>query len=114
MTQVVIETLEKIHGPNEGLKPKFLNDVFLNGMKLAGILCRSESQGDLLKVMVGIGVNLNCEEEIIKESNKEGTTFFSATGKHTDMKQFQETLGLYLIRHVEKVFFTENKTEEDQ
>ncbi|HUU27633.1 MAG TPA: biotin--[acetyl-CoA-carboxylase] ligase [archaeon] len=47
-----------------GLKPqiKWPNDLYLNGKKLAGVLCEAGMRGDELKyVVLGFGINVNIE-----------------------------------------------------
>ncbi|MGV0027769.1 biotin--[acetyl-CoA-carboxylase] ligase [Phormidesmis priestleyi] len=39
------------------LRLKWTNDIWLNGQKLAGILCEGVTQGDDTKLVVGIGLN---------------------------------------------------------
>jgi len=38
---------------------KWINDVFLDGKKVAGALCRAETVGDRCLLHVGMGVNIN-------------------------------------------------------
>lgn len=42
---------------------KWVNDVFLDGKKVCGILCESVVANERRRVIVGIGVNLNTPEE---------------------------------------------------
>ena len=41
------------------MKMKWVNDVFMNDKKCAGVLCESELIGQQCYVSIGIGVNLN-------------------------------------------------------
>ena len=54
----VCKAIEKL----TGLKPeiKWVNDVYLNGKKICGILCESVIGGtDLTPVIIGVGLNLS-------------------------------------------------------
>ncbi len=43
---------------------KWVNDLYLNGLKIAGILCEAprNSKGELLGIITGIGINIYTEE----------------------------------------------------
>lgn len=55
--------IEKLTGLSVGIK--WVNDLYLNGRKICGILCeavRDKETGTLTNVIIGIGINLNVRE----------------------------------------------------
>ena len=50
------------------MKMKWINDVFINDKKCAGVLCESEFIGQQCYVSIGIGVNLNFAPNIQDQS----------------------------------------------
>lgn len=78
----VAKTLEKI-----GVSPKikWVNDLYLNGKKLCGILCENKiSPNGTQSVIAGIGVNVNTEN-FPCELNDKATSLFLETGKKYDL-----------------------------
>ncbi len=74
-----------------GLNPtfKYPNDILIDGKKIAGFLAESEFLGQTLKgVIVGCGINLNLEEEELKNINIPATSIFNETKKQTDKNEF--------------------------
>ena len=74
-----------------GLKPKFKypNDILIEGKKIAGFLCESEFLGENLKgVIVGCGINLNLDEDEIKNIDIPATSIFLEIGKNVDKQEF--------------------------
>lgn len=63
---IIRDSIQRVTGKNCSLK--WVNDLFLDGKKVAGILTESESQnGKITKVIVGVGINLflgNCPEHL--------------------------------------------------
>ncbi len=47
------------HAPSAAVQVKWPNDCYLNGRKLAGVLCERSNQGAADRVVVGIGLNLD-------------------------------------------------------
>ena len=69
-------------------KFKFPNDILING-KIAGFLAESEFIGTVCKgVIVGCGINLNLNEEELKNIDIPATSIFNETGKLVDKKEF--------------------------
>lgn len=78
-----------------GVQPKFKfpNDILIEGKKIAGILAESVFIGNEFKgVIVGIGINLNLNEEDVKNIDIPATSLFLETGKNIDKDGFLEKL----------------------
>lgn len=91
---LAIEELTELHP-----KIKWVNDVYLDGKKLVGILTEAESNfenGKIEKIVVGIGIN--CFESEFPDELKERVTCLSLTAK----KPFTRNA---LIAAVTKHFF---------
>lgn len=74
-----------------GLEPKFKypNDILINGKKISGILAESVFMGNDFKgVIVGVGMNLNLDENEVKNIDIPATSVFLETGKNVDKKEF--------------------------
>ena len=57
----VCEAIESVCGKSPGIK--WVNDLFLDGKKICGILAETVTDGALQKVVVGIGVNFSIENQ---------------------------------------------------
>ncbi|MBQ2984186.1 MAG: biotin--[Candidatus Gastranaerophilales bacterium] len=76
-----------------GLKPsfKYPNDILINGKKIAGFLAESEFLGTKLKgVIVGCGINLNLDENELKNINIPATSIYNETKKNVNKQEFLE------------------------
>lgn len=72
---------------------KFPNDILINGKKIAGILAESVFIGNEFKgVIVGIGINLNLNEEDIQNIDIPATSIFLETGNNVEKSEFLEKL----------------------
>jgi len=74
-----------------GLKPqfKFPNDILINGKKIAGFLAESEFIGTKCKgVIVGCGINLNLDNEDVKNIDQEATSIYLETSKRVNKEEF--------------------------
>ncbi len=74
---------------------KWVNDVYINRKKVAGILC--ELSGE--KLIVGIGVNVN-QREIPEELKDRATSLFIETGKEFDRKEILLNFFRYAERNL--------------
>ena len=78
-----------------GLNPsfKYPNDILINGKKIAGFLAESEFLGNKLKgVIVGAGINLNLDEDEVKNIDIPATSIFLETGNFIDKNEFLNNL----------------------
>lgn len=74
-----------------GLKPhfKYPNDILIDGKKIAGFLAESEFLGNVCKgVIVGCGINLNLDEDELKNIDIPATSIYAQTEKHVDKQEF--------------------------
>lgn len=82
------ETIEE-YGINPAFK--YPNDILINGKKIAGFLAESEFIGAKFKgVIVGCGINLNLDENDIKNIDIPATSIYLETGKKINKKEFLE------------------------
>lgn len=94
---VLSETFEQY-----GVKPtiKWPNDIQIDGKKISGILAEGvgvnnktgNSCYQLEGLVIGFGVNLNCEEKLLKEINQPATSLNIETGMQIDKEKFLKTL----------------------
>lgn len=87
---VLAETFEEY-----GVKPtiKWPNDIQVDGKKISGILAEAvSSQNGLAGLVLGFGVNLNCEEKLLQEINQPATSLNLETGMQIDKEKFLKTL----------------------
>ena len=77
---------------------KFVNDVFLNGKKVCGVLSRMESQGDIFKLVIGVGVNLNTHPDLVT-----ATSVLVETGLRLSVAEFTESLTWHLVYFLDKL-----------
>ena len=80
------------------LQMKFVNDVFLNGKKLCGVLSRMESQGDIFKLVIGVGVNLNTHPDLAT-----ATSVMVETGQRLSVGEFAEAVTRHLVNFLDKL-----------
>lgn len=87
---VLAETFEEY-----GVKPKIKwpNDIQINGKKISGILAEGVNGSKGFEGLVlGFGVNLNCEEKLLKEINQPATSLNLETSMQIDKEKFLKTL----------------------
>ena len=83
------KTIEKY-----GVEPsfKYPNDILINGKKIAGFLAESEFLGSKFKgVIVGCGINLNLNEDDVKNIDIPATSIYLETGKNVNKDEFLKT-----------------------
>lgn len=64
----VVETFNDVF-PNMEWSLKAPNDIFLKGQKVAGILTEAVTQGNLFRLIVGLGVNVHSSPNITQASS---------------------------------------------
>jgi BirA family biotin operon repressor/biotin-[acetyl-CoA-carboxylase] ligase len=74
-----------------GVEPKIKepNDILVSNKKIAGILAESITKGDVIKgVVVGIGINLNTDAEILSMINQPATSLNLEINRYIDKISF--------------------------
>ncbi len=87
---VLAETFEEY-----GVLPKIKwpNDIQIDGKKISGILAESVITSNSLEGLVlGFGVNLNCDKNLLEEINQPATALNLETGMKIDKENFLKTL----------------------
>ncbi len=87
----------------EGFKPeiKWPNDVRLNHKKVSGVLCETAFHPDHVEVFLGIGVNVNLDQESAAAIDQPATSLFIETGKKWDNNQLLKALQNQFVKDLE-------------
>lgn len=81
----VMEEYHLKHSP----KIKWPNDVRINGKKISGILAEGVNDGErFCGLVLGFGVNLNCEKSVIEKIEQPATSLNLETGMEIDKEIF--------------------------
>jgi len=97
----VSEAVEKLCGSD--VKIKWVNDLFLNGRKLCGILTEASMSFEEKKLeyaVIGIGVNIKTSENISDELKSVMTSIEEETGKLIDRNYLCSEILNNLERHI--------------
>ena len=88
------DALDGFLGGREGLKVKWPNDVLLDGGKVAGILLETAGQGDGIRILIGIGVNLLSAPGLPERSGRapRPVSILGTTGRSIGPDMFLEGL----------------------
>lgn len=92
-------TLEKL-----GFTPKLKwpNDVLLSRKKVAGILSETTPLSDTLWMIIGIGLNVNMPEELLKKIDRPATSLLAESGKAWEVEDVLLELQLQFARDLER------------
>ncbi len=83
----VAETIKE--SLNLDAKMKWPNDVLIDNLKVAGILCESEIfKNKIKKLVIGIGVNLNLDKEDIEDLDIRATSCKIESGNEVNREKF--------------------------
>lgn len=90
-TATIINNTLKAYNVTSRIKPP--NDVLVNNVKIAGILCQSAIQGQKTRgVVVGIGVNLNMTRDDLDKIDQPATSLNLVLGKPVSKEDFMVNL----------------------
>ncbi len=78
--------------PYLDLKIKWPNDIFLNGKKIAGILCETMMLGNRVGVICGVGININMPKEACAHIDQPATSLMLECGKVFDIETILNNL----------------------
>jgi len=92
MTALAVrETLGKF-APDSDFRVKWPNDVFYFDRKLSGILVQAKTRGEISRVAVGVGVNLNIDWSQYPEHESTAVSMTRVVGRETDIPRFLNLL----------------------
>ena len=82
LTLLLANTIKKVL-ENLGFSPllKWPNDIFVNGKKIAGVLCEVYFLEKTVEVILAFGLNVNMEKEDLLKIDKPATSLKSESGK---------------------------------
>lgn len=102
LTQIVglsvVEVLDKF----VSTQIKWANDILINGRKICGILLESQSIGDEIKIVAGIGLNVNSTRQ--HTPNIFATSLFDETGKTFNLDELAKNI---VNKSIENIKFLE-------
>ena len=95
-----------LHKYTDGISVKWPNDIYWNDKKIAGILIENSLQGNKVKSVVGIGLNVN--QRIFRSSAPNPVSLRQITGKSLNRKQLLQQIietiqELYSELNIEKI-----------
>lgn len=101
MALSVIHVLETL-----GFHPqlKWPNDVLLSKKKVGGILAETTSVEGGVCVVVGIGLNINMEREVLQTIDRPATSLFAETGKTFDLVTILDKLTAQFTHDITRYF----------
>lgn len=85
---------------------KWPNDVLVNRKKIAGILCEAITLEKELGIALGLGLNVNMQEELLKTIDQPATSLSQLSGQTWSTEQ---VLGLLLDHFIEDLALLQKK-----
>src|SRR5579872_5754428 len=80
------------------LQIKWPNDLLLAGKKVAGILCETFSLENRVGVAIGIGLNVNMTDELLKSVDQPATSLAQLSGQSWAIEQILELLNQQFLK----------------
>lgn len=79
---------------SKGFSPqvKWPNDLLLGGKKVAGVLCETTSLENRIGISLGIGINVNMTDELLKTIDQPATSLAQLSGQSWALEQILEML----------------------
>lgn len=87
----------------KGFQPqvKWPNDILLAGKKVAGVLCETVNFEDRIGVVLGIGINVNMQNDLLETINQPATSLSQLSGQTWTLEQIIEPLLKQFIKDLE-------------
>ena len=85
---------------NEGLHPKIKwpNDIQLNGKKISGVLCETIFEKNFTAIFLGVGININMEQEALVQIDQPATSLKEETKKNWNKKEILGKLAIEFLK----------------
>lgn len=81
---------------------KWPNDLLLSGKKIAGILCETLPLSDTLAILLGIGLNVNMPQELLKTIDRPATSLLAEDGLKRDPEELLQKLQEHFLPSLEQ------------
>lgn len=86
------------------LKIKWANDILIDERKICGILLESQSIGDKMKIVAGIGLNVNSHRLSRNINNNfKATSLFDETQKESNLDELSKKIISQIIDNIQKL-----------
>lgn len=87
----------------KGFSPqvKWPNDILLDGKKVAGILCETVSFEDRIGIVLGIGINVNMQQDLLEAIDQPATSLAQLSGQTWTLEQIIEPVLNQFIKDLE-------------
>jgi BirA family biotin operon repressor/biotin-[acetyl-CoA-carboxylase] ligase len=82
---------------------KWPNDLLVDGKKIAGVLTETTPENQEIAVLVGIGLNVNMEPELLKTISQPATSLLQLTGKPWDLSEILQELVERFVKHLDEL-----------
>jgi len=99
LTQIIGVSVAEILENFVSIQIKWPNDILINGRKICGILLESQSIGDQMKIVAGIGLNVNGLHK--NQSDILATSLFDETQKIYDLDELTKKIAKNIIKNIE-------------
>lgn len=80
---------------------KWPNDLLLGGKKVAGILCETTSFDDTIGIVLGIGINVNMQQDYLDMIDQPATSLSQLSGQTWTLEQIIEPVLKQFIKDLE-------------
>ena len=98
----VIQTLKSIPGLKGKIALKWVNDITINDAKVAGVLTKSASKGDIVtSALIGIGLNVNTVPDVLPDAFVPKVTSIKANMMDSPVLKLDSVL-ISLLDHLNK------------
>ncbi|NGX28473.1 MAG: Bifunctional ligase/repressor BirA [Candidatus Anoxychlamydiales bacterium] len=98
---LALSFIKVLRDKNLDVKIKWPNDVMLLEKKLAGMLCEIEIKNNIADVFLGIGINVNNDQEFIDKIDQKATSLKIETKKDWDKKKILEKLKINFSKNLD-------------
>jgi BirA family biotin operon repressor/biotin-[acetyl-CoA-carboxylase] ligase len=71
---------------------KWPNDILIQEKKIAGVLTETVTQGNLVSLIIGIGINVNMPPESLESIDQPATSLLQLSKKNWDIQEMTELL----------------------
>lgn len=106
----LIDVIKKLN--IKGCWIKWPNDIYVKKEKIAGILAESKWESKKIeKIIIGIGINVNCTKKDLSSLDNKATSLFIQTGLELNIKDFFYSYKDELSKWLSILFFKKNGIE---